>query len=134
MIRSSLTFSSLLPLLTTKERGINLHKTLGNISGKYRTESTLRETRSWLAAREEELSRVEADLHNTGRERGQLESRLRGEEQMSKELGARILDLEREAEEKEKSAGSTRDSNQQLSTQMQELHAKLKEKTDTVVR
>jgi len=104
------------------------------LEGKYRTESTLRETRSWLAAREEELSRVEADLHNTGRERGQLESRLRGEEQMSKELGARILDLEREAEEKEKSAGSTRDSNQQLSTQMQELHAKLKEKTDTVVR
>ena len=73
-------------------------------------------------------------MHNTGRERGQLDSRLRGEEQRSKELGARILALEREAEEREQSAGSARDSNQQLSTQMQELHAKLKEKADTVVR
>ena len=40
---------------------------------KYRGESTLRELRTKILTKEEELKRTEADLHATSRERGQTE-------------------------------------------------------------
>ena len=48
------------------------------LKGKYRGESTLRELRSKLSAREEELKRTEAELHSTTRDKGQVEVSIEG--------------------------------------------------------
>ena len=64
------------------------------LEGKYLGESQLREVRSKLAAREEELRRVEAEAHTASRDRAQWENRVRGEQSRVEELEARLKETD----------------------------------------
>jgi len=104
------------------------------LEGKYRGESTLRELRSKLSAREEELKRTEAELHSTTRDKGQVEARGREENRRVQELENRAAGLEENLREKERELQRSRELATLVTQEKEDLAQELKEKTGTVTR
>jgi len=104
------------------------------LEGKYRNESNIRELRGKLAAKDEELKRIEADFHALSRDKGLIDVRNREDARRVAELQKQLDNMELEVREKDAEVNKMKDMVKQSNKEREDLMVDLKDKTGTVTR
>eukprot|EP00088_Acartia_fossae_P008626 TRINITY_DN14146_c0_g1_i1.p1 TRINITY_DN14146_c0_g1~~TRINITY_DN14146_c0_g1_i1.p1 ORF type:complete len:683 (+),score=187.53 TRINITY_DN14146_c0_g1_i1:221-2050(+) len=104
------------------------------LEGKYRNESNIRELRGKLAAKDDELKRLEADFHSLSRDKGLTDVRNRDEARRVSDLQKQVDNLEAEARANDLEMQKMREMVRLANKEKDDLVADVKEKTSTVSR
>lgn len=104
------------------------------LEGKYRSESSMRELRSKLSCKEEEVVRLQADLNAVARDKGVSEARTRDEFCRAQELEKRLLALEEQLRQRDRDLHRSRELAKQVDAEKETLSQELKDKLGVVQR